>query len=304
MLTREAASWLEKSKEQLVERASKKIYNIIKSYRDGDFPAEESRETMMTTLVYIIAFLRDELDSVRYEEDLSTEGLIQFENGIASKRVVYNIKLEDLLHGIRIFRDEIWNLIASKLDDRQIRAPEFLKLEKRINVFINHMMARVAGTYNRNLARFIGIQSSDLEKWEEVIKSASNIELKIPCRGEFAAIARLQAEALARRLNYSEEEVHDIKVAVGEACDNAIEHGKSDKGIDIHYHLSAHDLRIEVIDYGCGFDPEGKGEEPPDPLAERGRGIFLMRVLMDKANIYSKPGEGCMTVLTKKRVYK
>ena len=256
---------------------------------------------MDTILGYIIDFLRDRAICLELDDSFTLNDLVKFENGIASRRVVYEVELEDLIRAIRIFRDEIWNLIASKLDDQMVEARQFLMLEKRVNVFINYMITRIATSYNSSMSEIINSQQSDLMKWEEVLKSAHNIELKIPCSGQFVAIVRLQAEAIGRRLGFTEEEIQDIKVAVGEACDNAIEHGVSKKGVDIHYHLSPDELRIEVIDYGPGFFPAGRGEEPPDLLAERGRGIFLMKALMDRAELYSKPGEGTMIILTMKR---
>lgn len=266
-------------------------------------PMEESIKTMDITLGYIIDFLRDKEISPNLENGLITADIIKFEDGIASRRAVYEIELVDLLRGIKIFRDEVWSLIASRLEDKTIEAVEFLRLEKRINTFMNYMMLRVSESYMRNLGEVLQSQETALMRWEEVVKSASNIELKIPCRPEFAGIVRMQAEAIARRLHYNEEEVQDIKTAVGEACDNSIEHGMSQNGVDVHYHLSMDELQIEVIDYGRGFDSTGKGDEPPDPFAERGRGLFLMKYLMDRVEIYSKAGEGTMMVLAKNRKF-
>jgi len=144
-------------------------------------------------------------------------------------------------------------------------------------------------------------QQKALDKWEEVVKSASEIRLKIPCSTEFAAIVRVQAEAIARRVEFSEEEVYDIVTAVGEVCDNSIEHGVSDQGMDVEYTMTENEFRVEVRDYGPGFDPAGKGELPPDMFSEDGRGIFLMRNLMDKVEIESQIGRGTKIVMTKAR---
>jgi serine/threonine-protein kinase RsbW len=303
LLQLDVAGWLEENREQLVKKVNKMIYNIISSYRKGSMPIEESIKTMNITLGYIIDFLRDIEISPNLENGLIQADIIKFEDGIASRRAIYEIELVDLLRGIKIFRDEIWSLISGKLEGKTIDAGEFLRLEKRINTFVNYMMLRVAESYMKTLREVLQSQETALMRWEEVVKSASNIELKIPCRPEFAAIVRMQAEAIARRLHYDEEEVQDIKTAVGEACDNSIEHGLSPNGVDVHYHLSMDELQIEVIDYGSGFDSTGKGNEPPDPFAERGRGLFLMKYLMDRVEIYSKSGEGTMMVLAKNRKF-
>lgn len=301
LLLIEAADWLEQERDNLVKTVSRKIYNIIKSYRSSNMPAEESIKTMEITLGYIIDFLRSREFSLNLDNGLVNSGLIKFEEGIAYRRVVYEIKLVDLLRGIKIFRDELWSMLAKKMGSRMVSSVDFLKLEKRINSLINYVIISVSNSYIDAISEFIQSQETALKRWEEVVKSASNIELKVPCRNEFAVIVRMQAEAIARRARFDEEEIQDIKTAVGEACDNAIEHGVSEKGVDVHYHLSLEELTIEITDYGPGFEPSGRGDEPPDPFAERGRGIFLMKYLMDRAEIYSKPGEGTMTVLSKKR---
>lgn len=305
LLLTEVADWLEENRDALVKKVSKKIYNIIKSYRKSNITVDESVKTMDITLGYIIDFLRNKELSPALESDLVNANLVKFEEGIAYRRVVYEIRLVDLLRGIKIFRDEIWSLIATKMrNSTPIDSASFFRLEKRINALVNYMIIKVSDSYIENLNNIIQSQEISLKRWEEVVKSASNIELKIPCQNEFASIVRMQAVAIARRIDYNEEEIQDIKTAVGEACDNAIEHGKSDKGVDIHYHLFPDELRIEVIDYGPGFDPAGKGEEPPDVFSERGRGIFLMKYLMDRVEIYSKPGDGTMMILAIKRSVK
>jgi len=304
LLLKKTADLLEEGREQIIDMSARKIYNIIKSYRKRGMPIAESRKTMEDTLEYIIDFLRGNEFSLGKENGLITADLIKFEEGIASRRVVYEIDLKDVLRAIKIFRDEIWTYLSSKTTDEEIPVGAFFKLEKRINTFINYMMIQIADSYIKNLDMVIQLQEHALLGWEEVVKSASNIDLKIPCKNEFAAIVRMQAEAIARRVHYDEEEVQDIKTAVGEACDNAIEHGKSDKGIEVHYHLTMEELRIEITDYGPGFDSTGMGEEPPDPFSERGRGIFLMKALMDRVEIYSKPGEGAMVIVSKKRKFR
>ncbi len=80
-----------------------------------------------------------------------------------------------------------------------------------------------------------------------------------------------------------------LLVAGTEAVNNAILHGnKSDprKMVRVSCSLSKDALVFRVEDEGRGFKPE----EVPDPLEEKnllktsGRGIFLMRSLMDKVS--------------------
>jgi len=298
-----AADFLDKRKQSLSETVSKKIYNEIESYKFSSMPVEESQRTIEQMLDFIIRQLRENRNHApaAYE---AIKDLVAYEEGIASRRVKYQISLVDLLHGIRIFRDLLWEDLQRKFGTKEFKGEEFFTLEKRINPFIYIFSVRVSEAYLNSKDEVIESQQKALLKWEEVVKSVSSIELKIPCREEFAIIGRMQAEAIARRLNFDEEEVQDIKSAVGEAVDNAIEHGISEKGIDLHYHLSRRELIIEIIDYGRGFNPDGVGFELPDPMAERGRGLFILRQLVDDLRIESNGNEGTKVIMSKKRVFK
>ena len=93
---------------------------------------------------------------------------------------------------------------------------------------------------------------------------------------------------LARELRATTEDEYDIGLALHEALVNAIKHGcKGKKGLKVQVSLCCLDppgLSIAVRDPGEGFDPASQ----PDPtdrsqlLRPHGRGIFLIRRLMDR----------------------
>ena len=56
---------------------------------------------------------------------------------------------------------------------------------------------------------------------------------------------------------------------------------------------------IEVIDRGGGFDGSTKGLADAEPRAEDGRGIQLMRALVDKVTFTSRPQVGTVVHLEK-----
>ncbi|MBI2251561.1 MAG: ATP-binding protein [Armatimonadetes bacterium] len=300
LLSKRIARYLEKNIDKIADKVSNRIYQEIYSYHQGSMPKEESKEANRAFLDFIKEKLKIQSTSFSKEEFLFKD-LVNFEEGIAARRLKYKIDLIDLLKGINILRTALWENLKNKFKDEFCRVKDFFDLEERINYLFCKFIIGVSEVYLKSQKEVLEYNEAAFKKWEEVVKSAHNIELNIPCREEFAAIARLQAEAIARRLRYDEEEVQDIKIAVGEACDNAIEHGFSRKGIDVHYHLSLDYLTIEVRDYGSGFNPEGKGELPADLLSERGRGLFLMKELMNSAETKSKLGEGTLITLTKKR---
>ncbi len=134
----------------------------------------------------------------------------------------------------------------------------------------------------------------------------SAIELEIPARPEYVALARLVVSSLAStRRDLTDDRVDDLKVAVSEACTNAIEaHHSVDTTDSVLIRCREGDdrLEIEIEDQGGGFDPESLPEHPPvtDPERlnfERGLGIPLIKTLVDEVAIDSS-GEGTRVTLT------
>ena len=121
--------------------------------------------------------------------------------------------------------------------------------------------------------------------------AAAVIELEIPARPEYVALARLVVSSLAssRRI-LADDRIDDLKLALSEACTNAIEaHAEvdPDERVLVRWSESGDRLEVQVQDRGRGFDPRGLPEHPPvtDPERlnfERGLGIPLIRSLVDE----------------------
>lgn len=119
------------------------------------------------------------------------------------------------------------------------------------------------------------------------------IELEIPARAEYVGLARLVVSSLATaRRALADERIDDLKLAVSEACTNAIEaHADVDVDERVTVRWSEGDDRLQVLieDRGRGFDPGQLPEHPPvtDPERlnfERGLGIPLIRTLVDEVD--------------------
>jgi len=124
------------------------------------------------------------------------------------------------------------------------------------------------------------------------------VELEIPARAEYVGLARLVVSSLAlSRRALADDRVDDLKLAVSEACTNAIEaSGAVAREEPVRVLWREGDDRISVIigDRGPGFDPESLPEHPPvtDPDRlnfERGLGIPLIRTLVDEVHFDSSP---------------
>lgn len=126
-----------------------------------------------------------------------------------------------------------------------------------------------------------------------------DIELDVPAQPEYVAVVRLFVSSLAstRRL-LSDERLDDLKLAVSEACTNAIESYGTvpfEKRVVIRWKEGDDFCEVSVEDSGPGFDPERLPEHPPvtDPSRlhfERGLGIPLIRTLVDEVSFVPSTG--------------
>jgi serine/threonine-protein kinase RsbW len=123
-----------------------------------------------------------------------------------------------------------------------------------------------------------------------------SLELVVPARPEYIAMVRLVVASLATaRRNLADQRVDDIKLAVSEACTNAIEaHAAAgvDEPVTVLVVERAERIEILIVDHGAGFDPDDLLIHPPpnDPDRlnfERGLGIPLIRTLVDDVEFRS-----------------
>jgi len=96
-------------------------------------------------------------------------------------------------------------------------------------------------------------------------------------------------------LNFSEEKFINLQIAVSEALVNCIVHGNKEdvkKKVFVTLIQNKDSLQISVKDEGNGFD----FEKLPDPTdesnlyKEHGRGIYIMKLLVDKFECKSDSG--------------
>ena len=131
------------------------------------------------------------------------------------------------------------------------------------------------------------------------------IELTIPSLSDYVGVARLTASGIANRMKFTHEEIEDIKIAVSEACTNAVQYAYGDQTGDIKLAFNIYDsyLEIRVSDKGKGFDVNAQpGNQTTDPdKIWLGLGIVFMRSLMDKVDYTSSDANGTEVVMVKKR---
>ena len=109
--------------------------------------------------------------------------------------------------------------------------------------------------------------------------------------------ARDRLREMLVTLPLSEEEIFDVTLAAGEAMGNAVLHTPKQTGA---LTVSAYNDRvvIEAVDDGPGYSIAP--DEEPETTYEHGRGIKMMRMLVDSVDISRKRfGTGTVARLTK-----
>jgi serine/threonine-protein kinase RsbW len=107
-----------------------------------------------------------------------------------------------------------------------------------------------------------------------------------------------------RGLGVDEESVYDLLLAATEACTNVLRHsGREVRGYAVVTSLGAVGCQVEVADEGVGTafrEPERREPDPPvAQLPESGRGLAVMRAVVDNVTLNSTPDRGTVVTLRK-----
>lgn len=128
--------------------------------------------------------------------------------------------------------------------------------------------------------------------------ACETIKMEISSNPEYVSIIRLTTSGIANKIGFCLEEIEDLKVAISEACTNAIKHSLDDRFI-IVFNILENGLTIEIIDEGQGYNISSISEPDLDNLQESGMGLFIIESLMDEVTIESQEGKGTTIKMTK-----
>lgn len=122
---------------------------------------------------------------------------------------------------------------------------------------------------------------------------SEKILIKVPSENRY--IRKVSSRILSGIAGYNVDEgkLFDVKLCIEEAVRNAIVHGNcSDKRLSVKtvYWVDGGALNIEVEDEGPGFDRAGVADPTLEPhiLKNSGRGVYLIKKLMDKVEYNEK----------------
>ncbi len=115
---------------------------------------------------------------------------------------------------------------------------------------------------------------------------------------------------MAVEFGFSDDACREIELCMSEALQNAMEHGSGQEGrVNVNCAFSSNGLQIVIEDPGAGEGDlkvlkaafEAEIEQIPDLDNERGRGIYLIRTLMDSSKMEPRENGGVRIIMSKNR---
>jgi serine/threonine-protein kinase RsbW len=129
------------------------------------------------------------------------------------------------------------------------------------------------------------------------------LALSLPRDEQTIPVSRHIAVNAMSEIGVAEESIDDIAVALTEACTNVLKHSGPGDEFEVSLEVDDDQCVIRVVDTGRGFDSDSLGFSNADSSAEQGRGIQLMRALVDSVKFISKPEAGTIVHLEKTLEY-
>ena len=128
--------------------------------------------------------------------------------------------------------------------------------------------------------------------------------VNIPSNPIFERVVRASAEELGQAIGLPPERIEDLKLAVSEAVNNAIDHGnqrESAKLVEVTFMLDSDKLEVCIRDQGTGVDQVDFSrriveENNLDSGMHRGFGMYLISALVDEYDLKSSQQGTIMTL--------
>ena len=129
------------------------------------------------------------------------------------------------------------------------------------------------------------------------MKDSIEVDIKVPNQTRYLSLIGKIGEDIARTLKRfkgdREELAYHINLVLTEAMTNAIRHANEDdpqKMVHITITILDKILNIRVYDEGQGFDISALPQPNFTGLDDHGRGIFIIRSIMDRVSYYQSNG--------------
>jgi len=126
-----------------------------------------------------------------------------------------------------------------------------------------------------------------------------DVAICLPQETETVGLIRGAVTSTLSLFGVEDECVEDIRLALSEACTNVIEHAHADDEYEVRIEVDDTQCEISVKNQGNGFDFASLDGHMPEGESARGRGVAIMRAVMDQVRFSSEPLEGTIVHLVK-----
>jgi len=137
-----------------------------------------------------------------------------------------------------------------------------------------------------------------------MVSRGIELDIKVPNQTRYLSLIGRIGEDIAREIDRftgdRETLAYQINLVLTEAMTNAIKYGNADnkeETVHILINIVENQLFIRIFDYGQGFDINEIPAPDFDLLEDRGRGIFLIKAVMDSVKYVRKTGKNVLVMI-------
>jgi serine/threonine-protein kinase RsbW len=123
--------------------------------------------------------------------------------------------------------------------------------------------------------------------------------LRLPRDVVTVPLVRTICRDAMHRLGVTDDCQGDVALALTEACTNVVQHAEGVNDYEVVIEFCGGLCHIRVIDQGAGIDLTDSSRTEAIVDRERGRGVVLMRLLVDRLAFESRPEDGTIVHLQK-----
>ena len=124
--------------------------------------------------------------------------------------------------------------------------------------------------------------------------------LRLPRDAVTVPLVRTICRDAMGRLGVTADCQGDVALALTEACANVVQHADGDNDYEVAIGFIEETCHIRVIDKGHGIDVRDSSRTETVLDRDHGRGIVLMRLLVDRLAFESAPEDGTVVHLQKR----
>jgi anti-sigma regulatory factor (Ser/Thr protein kinase) len=129
------------------------------------------------------------------------------------------------------------------------------------------------------------------------------LQVALPLNARLLPKTRQAVAGYLEETAASPEELHDVILALDEACANVIRHafpGDEEGKYHVRAEVRGNEVRVAVEDHGVGFDPERLEQDWVEPQATSGRGLAIIRTVMSSVDVEPAAPEGGTRLVMRK----